>query len=248
MTESQVSPYPRPPENFNQRSLPIERVEAGRYFYRLNSRRNEDGEIYSSARFFDRTGSGRWDGGQQGYGILYVGDDFYATYIECYGRELGRSLITDTELDRRFLARFTSTRLLKFVKVFAEGLSQLGVDAGISSCPPREYEFSREWGRAFYQHPDNVDGICYMSRHDDSRPCYGIFDRVTSEISEEQLCEGEFTSFTERSIPDRERSLLLARNRQHPKVDLDNVLEKYKHQLISDTQIRTAIDPNLIVD
>jgi hypothetical protein len=239
MTEPRRSNYPSPPENFNRRSLPIEPVDAGRYFYRLNSRWKKEGQLYSSARFFDRTGSGRWDSLQQGYGILYVGSDFHSPYIECYGREPGSKnilgdclLITETQLESRFLARFTNKRPLRFVKVYGNGLQQLGVDAAISSCPSIEYEFPREWGRAFYQHPDHIDGICYMSRHDNTRLCYGIFDRVTAEISEEQLWHGKFQPFTGNTLlDDSGRSLILPINRQHPNVDLESVLHDYRHKL-----------------
>jgi hypothetical protein len=42
MTEPPISNYPSPPDNFR---LPIVEVEAGRYFYRLNRRTNENGQI-----------------------------------------------------------------------------------------------------------------------------------------------------------------------------------------------------------
>jgi RES domain len=240
MTEPPISNYPSPPDNFR---LPIVEVESGRYFYRLNRRTNENGQIYPSARFFDRTGYGRWDGLQQGYGILYVGDDFYATYVECHGRDPGCSSITETELESRFIARFVSNRPLRFVQVYGNGLQKLGVDAGITSCPPRDYEFPRTWGRAFHQHPDRIDGICYLSRHDNTRFCYGIFDRVTAEISEEQLWHGSFQPFTGNSLSDDSgRSLILPSNRQHPKIDLDRVLKHYDYELIRTTTLETDRD------
>ena len=245
MTEKNISRYPSPPNNFNLRSLPIRKVEAGSYFYRLNSRLNSEGKPHESAMFFDRSGYGRWDGKNQGYGILYVGADFHAVYIESYGRKpeqrnirADRLLITENELDRRFLARFTSNRRLRFVQVYGNGLQKLGVDAGITSCLPQEYEFPREWGRAFHQHPENIDGICYLSRHDNTRLCYGIFDQMASAISEEQLCNGQFQLVNSaNSIDDSYRSLIEPRNREHPEVNLDHILECYGHQLTNDSPV-----------
>ena len=255
MTESDISRYPSPPKKFNLRSLPIERVEAGRYFYRLNSRLNSEGTPHKSAMFFDRSGYGRWDGNNQGYGILYVGADFHTAYIESYGRKPeqrnilgGRLLITETELDRRFLAKFTSKRLLKFVQVYGNGLQKLGIDAQITSCSPEEYEFPRAWGRAFHQHLENIDGICYLSRHDNTRLCYGIFDRVASEINEEQLCNGQFQQLrSENTIDDSDRSLIRSSNSEHPEVSLAEVLRHYGHQLTSDSPVR-GIDPDDVVN
>jgi len=58
-------------------------VESIGPWYRLNPVR------YESALFFDRSGKGRFDGQGQGYGILYVGADEYAAFIECFGRAHG---------------------------------------------------------------------------------------------------------------------------------------------------------------
>jgi RES domain len=242
MTESR---YPSPQQNFALRSLPIVEIAVGSYLYRLNSRLNSKGKIRQSAMFFDSSGYGRWDGSNQGYGILYVGADSYAAYIECYGRNpeqrnvSGDSLlITEAELNRRFLARFTIEKKLRFVQVYGNGLQKLGIDSQITSCSPQEYEFPREWGRAFHQHPDNIDGICYLSRHDNTRICYGIFDRVASEISEEQLCDGQFQLLKSGiSNKDSCRSLTQLNNRQHPEVNLDAVLKHYGHQITTDSPI-----------
>jgi RES domain len=253
MTESR---YPSPPQNFDQRSLPIVEIAAGSYFYRLNSRFDSKGGIRQSAMFFDSSGYGRWDGSNQGYGILYVGADFYAAYIECYGRKPeqknrnfnGDILITETELNRRFLARFTSEKQLRFIQVYGNGLQKLGVDAQIADCSPTEYEFPREWGRAFHQHPDRIDGICYLSRHDNTKKCYGIFNRVESQISEEQLCDGQFHPLRlETSSEDSYRSLIKLINRQHPEVNLDSVLQHYTHQITTDSPV-TGIDTNDVVN
>jgi hypothetical protein len=246
-----INRYPSPRKDFYRRSLPILEIDTGSYFYRLNSRLNDRGELRQSAMFFDLTGRGRWDGVNQGYGILYVGADSYAAYIESYGRKpeqrsfLGdRLLITETELNRRFLARFTCKKQLKFVQVYGNGLQKLGLDSQITSCAPEEYEFPRKWGRAFHQHPAKIDGICYLSRHDNTRLCYGIFDRVASEISEEQLCDGQF-QLLKSGITNKDsyRSLTQLNNRQHPEVNLDAVLKHYGHQITTDSPI-SGIDIN----
>jgi|GEM_PF-671704 len=252
MTENR---YPSPAQDFDRRSLPILEIGAGYQFYRLNSRLNSKGEIHQSAKFFDRTGCGRWDGSNQDYGILYVGADSYAAYIECYGREPEQRsfssnslLITETELNRRFLSRFTSKKQLRFVQVYGNGLQKLGVDSQITSCSPKEYEFPREWGRAFHQHPDKVDGICYLSRHDNEKLCYGIFDRAASQISEEQLCNGKFQPLRlETSSKDSCRSLIKFINRQHPEVNLDSVLQHYGHQITTDGPV-TGIDIDDVIN
>jgi RES domain len=218
-----------PPTDFNQIALPI--VEFGGSFYRLNSQQDKDKtRYYPSAQYFDCSGDGRWDSPSQGYGILYTGIDIRAAFVESLGRkpEQRKRLMPTEDLNGRFLAKFTSKRPLRFVKVYGYGLQCLGADARLTTTT--DYGVSREWGRAFHEHPDNVDGICYLSRHDNTKQCYGIFDRVVSEISESQLCDGEFQLVDpNHSLDPQYRGLALPNNRIHPDVKLDEVLAVYSY-------------------
>ena len=87
-----------------------------------------------------------------------------------------------------------------------------------------------------------------MSRHDNTKLCYGIFDRAASQISEAQLCDGQFQSLRlETSSEDSCRSLIQPRNRQHPEVNLDSVLQHYGHQITTDSPV-TGIDIDDVVN
>jgi hypothetical protein len=76
--EDPLIPHPSPPADFGSRELPT--FPSQGTWYRLN-----DIE-FSSSIYFDRSGLGRFDGSVQGYGILYVGADVYASWIECYSQ------------------------------------------------------------------------------------------------------------------------------------------------------------------
>jgi hypothetical protein len=45
-----------------------------------------------------------------------------------------------------------------------------------------DYGPAQAWSRAFYEHPDTVDGLLYPSRHAQTRVCVALYDRVTAEI------------------------------------------------------------------
>jgi RES domain len=60
----------------------------------------------------------------------------------------------------------------------------MGADARLSSG---SYPIARQWAQAIHDHPQQVDGIRYRSRHDDERYSYGIFDRCSSELQEQNL-------------------------------------------------------------
>jgi hypothetical protein len=174
--EEPLAPHPDPPLDFGSRSLPV--VESIGPWYRLNPVR------YESALFFDRSGKGRFDGQGQGYGILYVGADEYAAFIECFGRAHGARGVAESALQKRNLVRITSARPLVLADLTGNGLVKLGADARLASGP---YLMARKWAQAIWKHLQQVDGLRYYSRHDDTRLCCGLFDRTRSLLSEENM-------------------------------------------------------------
>ena len=174
--EDPLIPHPLPPEDFKTRELPI--VSSQGTWYRLNA------SEFSSSLYFDRTGKGRFDSPAQGYGILYVGADVYASWIECYGRSHGVKGVSELGLRQRNLYAINSSRPLVFADLTGSSLVKMGADARLSSGA---YTVARQWAQAIYNHPQRVDGMRYRSRHDDERYCYGIFDRCVQDIQEQNL-------------------------------------------------------------
>lgn len=64
------------------------------------------------------------------------------------------------------LSEFRSERHLRLVDLTGPGLARLGADARLFAG---DHGQARQWSRAFYSHPDRVDGIYYPVRHDPSR-------------------------------------------------------------------------------
>jgi len=173
----QLEPHPLPPVDFAARSLPI--LESTGPWYRLSLAR------YPSALYFDRTGNGRFDGPQQSYGILYVGEDIFGPFIESFGRTHGILALTSGDLQERYLAQFVSVQPLRLVDLCGAGLPRIGADNRINNG--ENYSISRQWVQAIWQHPDPVDGIRYPSRHDPSRILCGLFDRAKENLQENKL-------------------------------------------------------------
>ncbi len=174
--EEPLTPHPDPPLDFGSRELPV--VESVGPWYRLNP------VLYKSALFFDHSGKGRFDDQEQGYGILYVGADEYAAFIECFGRAHGARGVAELALLQRNLVRMTSARPLVLADLTGNGLVKLGADARLASG---SYLTARKWAQAIWEHPHQVDGLRYHSRHDDTRLCCGLFDRMRALLSEENL-------------------------------------------------------------
>jgi hypothetical protein len=158
-------PHPGPPEDFAQRELPI-RAEKGPFF-RIHRKRH-------GAVFYGCTGSNRFDDSQQKFGVLYVGLDEYAAFIETHGQRMGVNAVTEAELRARCLTVLTPTRLLSLVDLTGPGLAKLGADNRLATA---DHEIAQRWSRAVWEHPAQSDGILFRSRHDPSRISIAIFDR-----------------------------------------------------------------------
>jgi RES domain len=174
--EDPLIPHPLPPQDFNTRELST--VSSQGTWYRLNA------VEFSSSLYFDQTGKGRFDSPAQGYGILYVGADIYASWIECYGRTHGAKGVSELGLRQRDLYTIDSNRPLVFADLTGSSLVKMGADARLSSGA---YTVARQWAQAIYEHPQRMDGVRYRSRHDDARYCYGIFDRCAEDIHEQNM-------------------------------------------------------------
>lgn len=171
-----IEEHPLPPDDFNDKLLPTS--EYTQPWYRLNP------VGYESAIYFDRSGKGRFDSPQAGYGILYAGKNQRGAFIETMGRNLGIRTVSEVALKQRNLFKITSDRPLVIVDIWGVSLTKLGVDARISSG---SYRVSRAWAKAIYEHPQKVDGICYHSRHDDTEICCGLFEGTATVLTEENL-------------------------------------------------------------
>lgn len=156
-------PHPEPPENFDSLSLPISRID-NVIAYRLNP------AGYDSAIYYDRSSRGRFENSD--LGVLYLGETIEAAFIETFGRRLGVRYISREFTRTRNLFSVESNRPLRLVDMFGSGLVKLGADSEVTSS--RDYQLSRNWSRAIYHHPERIDGIRYLSRHDNTQQSLGF--------------------------------------------------------------------------
>ena len=176
LPENLPPPHPPPPPDFNERILPVSPSLGA--WYRLNP------IGYQSSLFFDRSGRGRFDNPQAEYGILYVALEIEGAFIECFGRTHGAIAVSQAALRKRNLFTIESDRPLMLVDLWGASLVKIGADARLASG---SYLAARHWASAIWSHPQRVDGICYRSRHDDTRLCCAIFDRAAESLREQNL-------------------------------------------------------------
>ena len=51
----------------------------------------------------------------------------------------------------------------------------MGLDARICTG---DYRLAQQWAHAFHEHPDQADGILYVSRHDPQQKLAALFNRA----------------------------------------------------------------------
>lgn len=166
--------HPLPLVDLSSRTLPVTLLDGP--WKRLYRRDKE-------ALFFNRSGIYRFNAPGGEFGILYLGEDTYASFIETYGWQTGIRAVTKNELFKKHLAQVSSSKPLKCVDLSGNGLTQIGADARI--CIGSDYLVSQQWSLALWNHPDQPDGILYPARHDPSRRSLALFDRnnVTTTLS-----------------------------------------------------------------
>jgi hypothetical protein len=167
-----LGPHPDPPADFAKRPLPITIFR--RPWFRIH--RLTHGPLY-----FGRSGDNRFDAPAGEFGALYVGKDERCAFIETFGHATGVLFVEHLELAARGLARVTAKRPLRLANLAGKGLARLGADARLSAG--ESYDVARRWAQAIHDHPKRPDGIAYTARHDPSRVCAVLFDRISAELN-----------------------------------------------------------------
>jgi hypothetical protein len=135
--------------------------------------------------YFGKSRENRFDAPAGEYGVLYVGVDAFAAFIETLGWRTGVKVVSERNLQIRGLAKLSPSRPLRLVDlVVSGGLVRIGADARLFAG---EHSISQQWSRALWQHPTAPDGILYPARHDPARNACALFDRCSDVLTVECL-------------------------------------------------------------
>jgi hypothetical protein len=164
------NPHPDPRADLSTIELPITR--RSRQWFRAHKCRRRP-------LFFGRTGQWRYDDPKGTYGVLYVAADFEGAFVEgcLHDAAVGTTtpLLSERYLRKRCASKIRFAGRLKLVDLSGSGLATIGADARL--CVG-DYRVAQRWSRALWSHPQQPDGILYLSRHNPSIMCAAIFDRA----------------------------------------------------------------------
>lgn len=168
-------PHPHPSTDFFAFKLPLKIYR--RPWFRVH--RLEYDPLY-----FGCSGN-RFDAPSSEFGVLYASEDAHGAFIETFGHKTGTRFVVQSQLEERGLASIVPKRPLRLVDFAGSGLARLGADARLTSG--ESYEAPQRWMLAIHEHHETPDGIVYRARHDPSKLCAAIFDRVAADLEVKPL-------------------------------------------------------------
>jgi hypothetical protein len=137
--------------------------------------------------YFGKHGGNRFDDpvmdGAARYGTCYFGTSFAVAVAETllHDRKPQRGffIVERSIIMSRYLIEFAGNTLVLANLTGAE-LKRMGGHAGLSGTD--RYSTTKKWSSEIHRHPDQVDGLIYMSRHKNDERAVVIFDRAAHKV------------------------------------------------------------------
>jgi hypothetical protein len=173
--------FPEPPIDLAERRLPLRQI-VNPVWYRGHRRGR-------APLHFNRT-TGRFaPPDAHSFGTLYVGEDEFAAFIEAFSQGVGSTplglFISASLLAQRCLCLVTATRPLRLVDLTSgAALKRLSAQAD-SRIGDGPHAVSQRWAAALWAHPDEPDGLIYLSRNAPDHRSIALFDRVAGALAAE---------------------------------------------------------------
>lgn len=175
-----------PPWDFAQWPLTVKPIRIERIHRISPHERNEP--------FCGRSGGNRFDAPhtvlapKARYGVCYLGLTLKAAIAESVLHDetpvRGIFKVDYESLAAKFLVRFRAGQggpeALSLADLTGESLRSLGVDGSISTEIP--LDTPQLWSHAVHEHPKNVDGILYVSRHLNTGRAIALFERAAEKL------------------------------------------------------------------
>lgn len=173
-------PLRRPPRSLAKLNLPTVKINPSKL---LRVSRHASAEPY-----FGRSGVNRFDDRRtpqsQRFGTCYFGLSLTVAVGETVLHDempthRGEFQIAAQEFEGRYLHRFTGEDLL-LANMTGAALKRLAGDGSFSTViPPR---IPQLWSMAIHRHPQQVDGILYVSRHINDQLAVVLYERAATKL------------------------------------------------------------------
>jgi hypothetical protein len=101
------------------------------------------------------------------FGVLYLGSSLKVCFLETMLRDdrdgiVGQIAIAESDLDDRRYSEIRDREPLRLLDLTGDGPVRMGIPSDVARG--RRQALARKWSVAFYEHPQQPDGIVYPSR------------------------------------------------------------------------------------
>lgn len=160
-----------PTADLQAQNLEITVIEA-KSWYRIHHKKRE-------AIAWNNKSVNRFNAPAGEFGTLYAASSFNGAFIETLGRMPSQHVVAEADIRVRQVCTLKG-EALSLLNISGPLLAQLGLDANFTTYP--DYNWTRAWALALWQHPITADGLLYLSRFDPSQSCIVLFDRAKTKI------------------------------------------------------------------
>ncbi|MGA7181235.1 MAG: RES family NAD+ phosphorylase [Thiobacillaceae bacterium] len=141
----------------------------------------------SGEPYFGRSGANRFDDYRKAkskrFGTCYFGLSLPVAFAEAVLHDeipvKGKFKIAVEELENRNVVCFSGSPL-QLGDMTGASLKRLGADGSLSTVTP--YDLPQRWAVALHDHPAQVDGFLYVSRHMNTGTAVVLFDRARPKV------------------------------------------------------------------
>lgn len=171
------------PGTVSYKKLKVAAIRRSTKLYRISL------SSYPSPIYFNEGQSGRFNSPSGQYGVCYTADSVDAAFSESLGHSVSQryapshqKVIPESDLMAYHVYEIEVTSTIHVGELYGSGLPRLNLDNSINSSP-KPYTIPQEWSEWIHNHPSNLDGIRYQSRHLSDIRCEALFDRASEKLS-----------------------------------------------------------------
>jgi len=160
------------------RRLPVSTLPPATELWRIHSRAHDPVWFGPDAGVPPRN---RFDAPAGEFRVCYFGEAFEAALVETLVRGRARLIVALTEPRSRSATSVPLDREIRVARLHSDGLVRLSLS---TATPHAEsYDVCQQLALSLWAHPDEIDGIEYRSRWDDSLLCVALFDRAADALA-----------------------------------------------------------------
>jgi hypothetical protein len=123
----------------------------------------------------------RFDAAGGEFRVCYFGQSLEAAFVETMVRGRARLMVALDELRARAAAAVPLRREIRLARLHSDGLVRLSLSAAAPHTDT--YGDCQRLAVSLWGHPDEIDGIQYRSRWDDSLLCVALFERAAGALA-----------------------------------------------------------------